>query len=158
MEGKIELLKKKDTPEAITLYQKLAKEQIPSMNIEHEDIANRFLANNCYVYKNEKAKITGLVTFCGSPEYNLVELEFVGSSEKKKGIATNLLRKVAEDAKKNDIDNIYAKVSDKDQRAMDFYKSLGFKKEDELSNDKMTLYIVKATPEEILNRAKKVKK
>jgi len=163
MKEMIERLKKKDIPEAISLYQKLAKEQIPSMDMDHECVSEKLFVNVCYVYKNEKGEIAGLVAFNCDPNYHLAELEFIGSSEKKKGIATNLIRKVAENINKSEVYEIYAEVSSKDKRAMKFYKSLGFKKHDKESddtesNDEFELYTVKATPAEIIKNAKKVEK
>jgi GNAT superfamily N-acetyltransferase len=116
----IEKLKHKDVVECAKLYNKCLKMQKPPGKAILKETLIELNKLDCFVFK-ENSKILGLITF--AEKSNAINIDFICSLHKRKGIATKLLNKIKIGNKK-----IIATVSDEDKRAKAFYDKNGFKK------------------------------
>ena len=149
----IEKLKKEDINEAAKVYQKGLQMEIPKGYSSFEETIKKLKERKVFIYK-ENNKIKGLISFSPKPQ-GKIRIDFICVINLRKGIGKKLMKKLADFAIKNNINLIYTNMSFKDKRAMNFYKSCGFRKFGKYkSYQNLTLYRIKAKPELIKKQTK----
>lgn len=141
----IEELKSKDIEEAMKVYYKGLRMEIPRGNAKLNEIKKHLEEVHTFVYK-EKQEIKGLISF-RLKEKDKIKIDFICALILRKGIGKSLMKKLADYSIKEKIDFICSNVSSKDKRVMKFYEYCGFKVyERYFSRRNFMLYRIKAKP------------
>lgn len=120
MIGKV---KEQDIITTARIYQRGLLMQNPPSKSNLEETLKNIRENKCFIYKEEK-NIVGLILFKKTKDS--ITLKFIHATKLRKGIASNLLKKVIAIAKKEKVETIYSSVSSIDKRVLKFYKKFGF--------------------------------
>ncbi len=125
-----------------------AEEILSIINTTHQEAYKSFVSNTCnpvlsmeelirdfkvmtfYIYMKEK--ICGVAALRIEDKTGWVRWVYILTDYQKKGIGTALLLHLEEEAKKKDLTQLRLHVLEKDLRAVDFYKKLGYESIDKV--------------------------
>lgn len=138
----IEELKPEHFVEASQVYLEGLRNELPPGNSDVKSLIEKLKNVKGYVYLKD-SKVVGIITYTFRDSD--IVLDFIASILPRQGIGRDLMKKLIEFGKENNLKNITARESTEDAKAMGFYKALGFEKYGEMDEEGLLLNQIKFT-------------